>query len=157
MFTHVLTMRKWLFNVSDKAAKSCRALDMTLQLASLIVVSYLCFARLSVMVRHTNIIKDPMQLVDDIVDLGGQVTRVDRHGEYEYMSRNPKASSKRKPIAQRYGCSCSVTYGRVDKTVETAQEQRMLFKKQILKWVVQSELRSMWVEVGNSRVSPLVK
>jgi hypothetical protein len=76
-------MRKWLFNVSDKAAKSCRALDMTLQLASLIVVSYLCFARLSVMVRHTNIIKDSMQLVDDIVDLGGQVTRVDRHGEYE--------------------------------------------------------------------------
>lgn len=51
------------------------------------------------MAWYTNIIKDPMQLVDDIVDLGGQITRVDRHGEYEYMPRSPKASSKRKPIA----------------------------------------------------------
>lgn len=51
------------------------------------------------MVRHTNIIKDAMQLIDDIVDLGGQVTGVDRHGEYEYMPRTPKASVNRKPIA----------------------------------------------------------
>jgi hypothetical protein len=79
------------------------------------------------MVRYSNIIKDPMQLVDDIVDLGGQVARVDRHGEYGYMPRSSIASSKRKPIAKRSGCSCSVAYSRVDKMVENAQEQRMLF------------------------------
>lgn len=44
------------------------------------------------MVRYTNIIEYPMQLIDDIVDLGGQITRVDRHGEYEYILRRPKAS-----------------------------------------------------------------
>lgn len=39
--------------------------------------AYLCLAGFSLMVRYTNIIKYSMQLVDDIVDLGGQITRVD--------------------------------------------------------------------------------
>lgn len=58
--------------------------------------AYLCLASLSLMARYTNIIKDPVQLVDDVVDLGGQITRVDRHGEYEYMPRNPKASNRKR-------------------------------------------------------------
>jgi hypoxanthine-guanine phosphoribosyltransferase len=33
------------------------------------------------MIRHSDIVEDAVQLVDDIVDLGGQVTRVDRHSE----------------------------------------------------------------------------
>lgn len=51
--------------------------------------AYLCLTGFSLMVRYTNIIKYSMQLVDDIVDLGGQITRVDRHGEYQYMFRRP--------------------------------------------------------------------
>lgn len=39
------------------------------------------------MVRHANSIKDSMQLVDDIVDLSGQVTRVDGHIDYDDISR----------------------------------------------------------------------
>jgi hypothetical protein len=35
------------------------------------------------MARNSNIIKYAMQLCNDIVDLSGQVTRVDRHLDYE--------------------------------------------------------------------------
>lgn len=57
--------------------------------------AHLCLTDLSLMIRYTNIVKDPMQLVNDIVDLGGQITRVDRHSECEYTSRSPEASIKR--------------------------------------------------------------
>jgi hypothetical protein len=41
--------------------------------------SYLGLFRLSFMVGHANVIEDPVQLTDDLVDLGGQIAGVDRH------------------------------------------------------------------------------
>lgn len=35
------------------------------------------------MAGNTNLVEDTMQLGDNIVDLGGQITRVDRHCKYD--------------------------------------------------------------------------
>jgi hypothetical protein len=43
-------------------------------------LAYLCLAGVAFMSGDSNLIKDAMQLLDNVIDLGGQVACVDRLG-----------------------------------------------------------------------------
>lgn len=77
--TYAVTIRSWLFKVSDKAAKSYASVSAIL-LANQ-NGAYLCLPRLSIVIRYSDIIEQTMQLPYDSRHLRGEVACVHgRHG-----------------------------------------------------------------------------
>jgi len=74
-----VTIRSWLFKVSDKAAKSYASVSEILLTKQ--DCAYLCLPRLSIMIRYSDIIEQAMQLPYDSCHLRGEVACIhDRHG-----------------------------------------------------------------------------
>lgn len=81
-FFSFVTVRRWLLSASDRAWNSCSAISVSIAIGELVwrEQSHLCLARLALMVRHTDFVKDAVQLVNAAVDLLGEAGV---HGEQD--------------------------------------------------------------------------